>query len=272
MERGNEKGHVERSVEVVRRKAFAFRDTFETLEEASDYLQEINDTLNRKPQEANGGLSALEQLEQERKSLLTVPPMFDAARVVQARVNKYATVIVDQNHYSVPDHLVNKMVTVKIYATRIQCFYEDRKIAEHLRLTGHHEWRLELAHYLETLKKKPGALAGSLALQQVNEKIKTIYDTYYTSRGKDFVALMQFLRDEATLAEVERSIEALSRMHPSHVTTDKIKVLCTKNRETMTCKQTFSQSTQAIVDQSKQHLQMYDALFQMPVPETEEIV
>jgi hypothetical protein len=30
--RGNEKGHVERSVEVIRRKAFAFKDEFETLE------------------------------------------------------------------------------------------------------------------------------------------------------------------------------------------------------------------------------------------------
>ncbi|MFC4770343.1 IS21 family transposase, partial [Effusibacillus consociatus] len=35
---GNEKGHVERSVEVVRRKAFAFRDTFEMLDEANAYL------------------------------------------------------------------------------------------------------------------------------------------------------------------------------------------------------------------------------------------
>lgn len=34
---GNEKGHVERTVEVARRKAFAFRDTFETLEEDNDF-------------------------------------------------------------------------------------------------------------------------------------------------------------------------------------------------------------------------------------------
>src|SRR5699024_6494642 len=89
--RGNEKGHVERSVEVVRRKAFAFRDTCENLEEANDYLQKRNDQLNQKPQAAYEGKSALERLEEERASLLTVPPMFDAARTEQSRVNKYAT-------------------------------------------------------------------------------------------------------------------------------------------------------------------------------------
>ncbi|MFZ3591912.1 IS21 family transposase, partial [Bacillus sp. DJP31] len=48
--RGNEKGHVERSVEVIRRKAFAFRDTFETIEEANQYLYEVCNGLNQKPQ------------------------------------------------------------------------------------------------------------------------------------------------------------------------------------------------------------------------------
>lgn len=67
------------------------------------------------------------------------------------------------------------------------------KIAEHPRLTGNHEWRLELGHYLETLKKKPGALTGSVALQQANQKIKSIYATYFTKREKDFVDLLLFL-------------------------------------------------------------------------------
>jgi transposase len=43
---GNEKGHVEWSVEVIRRKAFGFRDTFETIEEANQYLNEVCNRLN----------------------------------------------------------------------------------------------------------------------------------------------------------------------------------------------------------------------------------
>jgi hypothetical protein len=68
---------------------------------------------------------------------------------------------VGQNHYSVPDRLVGKKIMVKLYSTRMQCFYEETKVAEHHRLTDSHEWSLQLEHVLDTLEKKPGAVAGS---------------------------------------------------------------------------------------------------------------
>ncbi|WP_027352054.1 IS21 family transposase [Desulfotomaculum nigrificans] len=259
--RGNEKGHVERSVDVIRRKAFAFKDTFESLDEANNYLLKICNKLNAKPQDTRDGQSALACLEQERANLLTLPPMFDSARVVNARVDKYATIVVDQNHYSVPDHLVGELVMVKIYSSRICCFYKDAKIAEHARLTGCHEWRLELSHYLETLKKKPGALAGSMALQQADQKIKQIFETYYTKKEKEFIELMQYIKDGTSLSDVEKSITELCKIHPSHVTTDKIKALCAKRRENTPEIAIISQVAQDITDQAIQHLKMYDKLF-----------
>ncbi len=39
--RANEKGHVERSVEYVRRKAFALRDSFENIQDAQAWLMDI---------------------------------------------------------------------------------------------------------------------------------------------------------------------------------------------------------------------------------------
>ena len=45
---GNEKGHVERSVEVVRRKAFSKKDTFASLDEANEYLLNVCEGLNNK--------------------------------------------------------------------------------------------------------------------------------------------------------------------------------------------------------------------------------
>jgi transposase len=258
---GNEKGHVERTVEVVRRKAFAFRDTFETLEEANAYLLEVCERLNNKPQDHREGKSATACLEEERPYLLAKLPMFDAARVVHARVDKYATIVVDQNHYSVPDHLVGKLVLVKIYSMRIQCFYEETKVAEHNRLTGCHEWRLELVHYLETLKKKPGALAGSTALAQAQSHIIKIYETYYTRREKDFIELLQYIRDDANLEEVERSIQQLERIHPSHVTTDKVKAICAKGRENPSSPLLHSQASQAILQHAQAQVRQYDELF-----------
>jgi hypothetical protein len=269
---GNEKPHVERTVEVARRKAFAYRDTFDTLEEANAYLLAICEKLNGKPQDSREGKSAKICLEEERSSLLPKMPMFDASRSLNARVDKYATIVVDQNHYSVSDHLVGKLVWVKVYSGRIQCFYEDEKIAEHDRLVGCHEWRLELDHYLQTLKKKPGALAGSTALQQAQTKIKTIYETYYTRREKDFVELLQYIRDEVTLMEVECSIAELCRIHPDHVTTDKIKALCARTREVLPEQTLSSQESQDIEAHAKQHLRLYDEMFQTQSVQPEEAV
>lgn len=269
---GNEKGHVERTVEVARRKAFAFRDTFETLEEANNYLLEVCERLNNKPQDRREGKSATACLEEERPYLFGNLPMFDAARVVHARVDKYATVVVDQNHYSVPDHLVGKLVMVKIYSGRIQCFYEEMKIAEHDRLVGCHEWRLDLLHYLETLKKKPGALAGSTALAQAQSHIKNIYETYYTRREKDFVELLQYIRDDANLEEVQRSIKQLDNLHPSHVTTDKVKAICAKGREVEAPPPLHSQASQAILEQAEAHLRQYDEMFGTQMRPMEEAI
>ncbi len=259
---GNEKGHVERSVEVVRRKAFSARDEFETLEEANQYLEEICNKLNFRTTNPEQGLTAKESLEQERKYLLPTMPVFDAARVEHPRVDKYSTIIVDQNRYSVPDYLVGEQIMAKVYSDRLVCFHKTTKVAEHKRLTGCHEWRLELAHYLDTLKKKPGALASSMAMQQAAQKVKNIYETYYTNREKDFVALMQYVRNDASLDEVGQAIDGLCQIHKSHVTTDKIKVLCAKSREPATEVVAKTQETREIVAHSREQLRQYDLLFE----------
>ncbi|MCF2941962.1 hypothetical protein L1N85_26975 [Paenibacillus alkaliterrae] len=242
------------------------------MEEANAYLLEVCERLNNKPQDRREGKSATACLEEERPFLFGGLPMFDAARVVHARVDKYATVVVDQNHYSVPDHLVGKLIMVKIYSGRIQCFYEEMKIAEHNRLVGCHEWRLELLHYLETLKKKPGALAGSTALAQAQSHIKNIYETYYSRREKDFIELLQYIRDDANLEEVQRSIKQLDNLHPSHVTTDKVKALCAKGREMDAPPLLHSQASQAILQQAAAQLRQYDDMFGTHTIQMEEAI
>lgn len=261
--KGNEKGHVEKSVEIVRRKAFAFRDTFETLEEANHYLLEVCHKLNQRTIKKDTNQTAEQLLQEENGHLLPSRPPFDAARVVHPRVDKYSTVTIDQSHYSVPDHLVGEVLKVKIYSNRILCFYQEENVAEHHRLTGSHEWSLQLEHYVKTLKKKPGALADSAALQQASKKIKNIYKAYYTSSPKDFVELMQLVKEGTSLSVIEQSIEELRKINPEHVTTDKIKILCEKNRETPHSLPILSsQESKAIEHHAQENLKEYDTLFQ----------
>jgi len=49
--KGNEKGHVERSVEYIRRKAFSVLDEFEDLPSANTHLLKIVRGLNEKEQQ-----------------------------------------------------------------------------------------------------------------------------------------------------------------------------------------------------------------------------
>ena len=259
--RGNEKGHVERSVEVVRRKAFGFKDTFENLDEANHYLESVCQKLNRQSHEWNNGETAEEKLRQAQKYLLDLPPMFDAARTLTARVDKYSTITVDQNRYSVPDSLVGKVVFVKVYSNRILCFTNDKKIAEHARKTGSHEWGLQLEHYLGTLMKKPGALASSIALQQADKNIKKIYDLYFINKAKEFIELLHYIKEKNNLNEVMCAIDQLKNHHPNHVTTAKIKILCNK-QENILIPVPVSPESKKIAEYSKHHLKMYGELFQ----------
>ncbi|MCG4586803.1 IS21 family transposase, partial [Anaerosalibacter bizertensis] len=151
--RGNEKGHVERSVEYVRRKVFSKKDSFETLEEANKYLEEELKKLNSKPQKHNENKSAKEFLEEELPHLIKLVPSYDISRVIELRVNKYSVINIEENKYSVPDSLVGKFVTAKIYPNNILVYHENELVAEHVRSFGANTWNIKIEHYLNTLKK-----------------------------------------------------------------------------------------------------------------------
>lgn len=221
---GNEKGHVERSVEYIRRKAFAFKDSFKSLGEANAYLEKVCYQLNSRIQKQNDNKSALEILELEKPWLLPKMPIFDAAKAVDLRVDKYSTVTVDSCHYSVPEHYVGKMVFTKIYSNIINCYYEGEKIAQHDRKLGFNEWGIKIEHYLETLKRKPGALASSIALRQANPKLQKIYHRYYIKREKEFIDLIR-LALEKGVEKVEEAVKSLETISPLDISTDKIKAI-----------------------------------------------
>jgi hypothetical protein len=55
---------------------------------------------------------------------------------------------------------------VKVYSAYVEIWHEARCVARHERCYERHQKVLELEHYLDVLTKKPGALAGSTALEQ----------------------------------------------------------------------------------------------------------
>ncbi len=116
-----EKGHslsrihfgMERRVEYVRRKAFASRDCFESLEQANTYLHSVCQGLNGRLQGKEQ--NAAELFKKESAQLYGCPARFDCGELGECRVDKYSTICQGTNHYSVPDHLVGKRVDVRLY-------------------------------------------------------------------------------------------------------------------------------------------------------------
>lgn len=227
--KGNEKGHVERSVEYIRRKAFGRRDDFDSLHQANQWLKTRCKELNEAHPNRESALKEKEHL----YALPTAP--FDCCSLEQCRVDKYATVMIGSNRYSVPDHLVGKMVSVKVYAHSIRCYDERTLVAEHHRSTDKHDWVITLEHYLDTLHKKPGALHSSVALERSGESIRKIYQGHFREAPRDFIELLGFMHQNQVKAEaVQSAIDELQKMGCREVTADKIITLCGQKKTGIT--------------------------------------
>lgn len=182
---GNEKGSVERSVEIVRNAAFALRWEFDSIEQAQAHLDAAVAKLNEgKP------------VELERAALGFRRPPYECADLRPgSRVDKYSCVTYDRNQYSVPEVLVGKKVLVKGYPNEVVVMAGGIEVARHARMSGKGGMSIQIHHYLETLRRKPGAVRNSVALRSVPE-LKDVYDKYYTERPREFLEILRDCRCE----------------------------------------------------------------------------
>jgi transposase len=220
--RGNEKGHVERSVEYVRRKAFGLKDKFTDEQEAQKWLCSTLNKLNGTRQTGTGK-TANELFGEEKKVLGKLPPSkLICSEQVQLRVDKYATISYRTNRYSVADHLVGQFVDVHILSNSIQVYYQNKSVCSHPRSYGKHRWIINIEHYLSTFRKKPGALANSVALAG-NTYLKQLYLRYFSSSPRNFIDLLSFCRqNKVTDEQLENAVKRLLSNAKGELTTEKL--------------------------------------------------
>jgi transposase len=256
--KGNQKGHVERSVENIRRKAFAHRDTFTCLEEARIYLTEVliklNSRLHYKKKQTHHEL----MLEERTARTSTVDIVsYDASELFEFRVDKYSTITYSQNHYSVPEGHVGEWVKVKARAEKLLIFSDEACIATHKRCWQSHKWIMDIYHYLRTFEKKKGALAQSECLSQAPTKIKNIYKEYYMGNERDFLELLIHIKEHQNLERILQAIERLQKNPMVQMTTEKIIFLA--NQVEPIHKQVYSKDE--VTSQSIENLSAITALF-----------
>jgi len=176
--KGNEKGHVERSVDYVRRIAFSAKDIFDTEQEAMDALSQAVIDMNVE----NGGM------EEERAGMLPKMPDYSSANRCTGLVDKWSTVVTGTNHYSVPDFLVGKEVEVQSHIDVIIIKYKGEEVARHERSHGKKQFILDIYHYRETLRRKPGALNSSLCLKQAPKFLQDMHNNFFKEDPREFIA------------------------------------------------------------------------------------
>jgi transposase len=163
--RGNEKGGVEGE------QGYFRRNHLVPLPQARD-LEHLNELLRAGSREEEqrvitGRIQSIgTAMRVEREHLRPlVEEGFDLAAISFPVVNSSGTVNVLTNFYSVPLPPGTKL-QAKAYAAYVEIWCEGQCIARHERCFSRQQKVLNLEHYLDVLAKKPGALAGSMPLQQ----------------------------------------------------------------------------------------------------------
>ena len=175
---GNEKGHVEGSVKIIRNHVFATNYEFITFEDAQDYL--LSQLIK---------MNVSSKIEEEKLKLLPYKPKLELANISINKVNKYSFIRIEKNFYSVPEYLVEKSVSVKSYLDKIVIYSNNSRVCEHKKIDGSDELSVDINHYLNSLLRKPGAIKNSVALKSI-PKLKTIYDNHFNTNPRKFIELL----------------------------------------------------------------------------------
>lgn len=165
----HEKGGVEGEVGWFRRNRLSPMPAVESLDELNDRIRlweaqddrrRINDRIRTIGQDFNT----------ERTFLAALPAeSFDPGLVLHPRVDRSAMITVRTVKYSVPARFIGRNVRVSLRASEVLVLDGRMVVARHQRIIVKHGQSVQLDHYLEVLKTKPGALPGSTALARARD-------------------------------------------------------------------------------------------------------
>jgi len=201
-----EKGGVEGEVGRFRRRHLVPVPEFADMDELNADLQrrcdEDNDRTMERRRETVGERW---RVVQPKLDQLPAEP-FDTTEMANPRVDNKSRAQVYRNFYSVPTVYAGRKVEAEISANSVVFKSGGETIAIHARRKGPFEESLVLDHYLEWLKVKPGALAGSKVLGQARRSgafppcyemlWEELQDRYGSAEGtRQLIDVLMLLRD-----------------------------------------------------------------------------
>jgi hypothetical protein len=196
---GWEKGQVERQVKNIREWLFTPRPRFNNLAELNSWLVEQCQIISKKRYHPEyKDRTILEVFQDEQSSLIPTATPFTSFVEQEGSVSSTSLIRYDRNHYSADSKMVNKTVTVRASAERIQIVSNGEIVGEHIRDFGRGKTIYDPWHYLGILDHKPGGLRDGAPFKDwsLPTAVKQIQRKLMAKDGGDreFVAILQATR------------------------------------------------------------------------------
>ncbi len=87
------------------------------------------------------------------------PARLEDYRRQRVRVNRFSTIQVGKNSYSVSSRLIGEEVEARVYPERVEVWLGVERLADMERLRGSGRVRIDYRHVIWSLVRKPGAFA-----------------------------------------------------------------------------------------------------------------
>jgi transposase len=182
----HEKGGVEGEIGRFRRKWMVPLPEIDSLAQLNQKIREWDERDNgrrimQRPSTVGEDFAA------EQQTLRSLPfESFDPGLTLHPRVDRSSLITVRQAKYSVPARLIGRKVRVSLRASELVVFEGRMVVARHERVVTRLGQSVDLDHYLEVLKKKPGAFPGSTALAKARESgaFTTAHDAFWQQARK----------------------------------------------------------------------------------------
>ena len=151
---------------------------FEPEEEYRQFVRGVVDRRNK---------LVRSKLKTERHHLRSLPPApIRYYANYRCRVRRWSTIRVANRTYSVPSRLIGTEVDVRVYADQIKVYYKNHLVESMERLHGTGEARIDYRHIIESLVRKPRALARYRFREQLfpTRTFRLAYDALCDWRGE----------------------------------------------------------------------------------------
>ena len=217
---GHEKGGVEGLVGYARRNFMVPIPEVKDIEEINQYLLERCVAYGAHRM-AGKDKTVNELYEEEKQHLLPLPDFpFSNIETYAGKVDKYATVMIDKNHYSVPLRYAGLKVKMVGYVDHVDIYYGSKKIASHKRVYGNNKWQLEPFHYLELILLRPQAFDSARAIKQWRKQwpeclemlLRHFCEKQGQSKGtKEFIRVLMLFKEHdkrEVISAVEKAVSA----------------------------------------------------------------